>query len=128
MWDSRILVSFYNELEKIAEGPTKVVITSPAHPSKSHKKEALHERAARRAKGFIAGALPTSAGIRYLVPRQEEIKESLRVGKHVGQKMIPGLHPSTHSKLQAIAGLGAGILGAAYAGKDKKPSRVIVQL
>ena len=116
MWDSRILASFYAELEKIAEGPTKVVITTPKHTAKSDKKESLHERVARRAKGFVAGALPTSAGIRYLAPVEDIAKG------------VKGLKPGLHSKLQTVAGLGAGVLGAAYAGKDKKPSRVIVQL
>ena len=119
MWDSRILASFYDELEKIAEGPTKVVITSPGGSSASKRKgkeETLGDRAVRRLKGFAAGALPTAAGIKYLAP----VKDL--------EKGVRGLHPGTHSKLQVAAGLGAGILGSAYASKDKKPSRVIVQL
>lgn len=110
---SHLLSAFYDELEKIAEGQTTVVIKPSAHK----KDQEPNDQTARVAKGFAAGALPTAAAMRYLVP-----------AKDVGKGITFGLHPSTHSKAQMLAGLGAGVLGAAYAKKHKKPSQVMVQL
>lgn len=114
MWD-QVLSSFYDELEKIGAAP-EVVISAPK--KRKEDRESLKERLLRRVKGFAAGALPTAAGIRYLVPMRDTRPEM----------RIRGLKPRTHSKLQALGGLSAGVLGAALAGKDSKPSRVIVQL
>jgi hypothetical protein len=108
----QILSSFYDELEKIAEGQTTVVIKPSGKKEKEEPATAAHI-----AKGFAAGALPTAAGVRYLAPVRD-----------LAKGVTFGLHPSTHSKLQMIAGLGAGVLGAAHARKHKKPSTVMVQL
>lgn len=117
----QFLASFYDELEKIAEGQTTVVIK----PSGAKKKEerGTGEKAVHVAKGFAAGSLPTAAAVRYLIPARDIAK---REGEAVARTF--GIHPNLHSKLQLAAGLGAGALGAAYAAKHKKPSQVMVQL
>lgn len=122
MWES-VLSSFYDELEKIGAAPELVI----SAPKKRKEHEPARERVLRRLKGFAAGALPTAAGVRYLVPRAESVRPEL-VEAIRGAKIVRGLHPATHTKLQTVAGLGAGVLGAALAGKDSKSSRVIVQL
>lgn len=122
MWES-VLSSFYDELEKIGAAPELVIST----PKRKKERESAHDRVLRRLKGFAAGALPTAAGVRYLVPRAESVRPEL-VKVIRGTKIVRGLHPATHTKLQAVAGLGAGVLGAALAGKDSKSPKVIVQL
>ncbi len=115
MWET-VMSSFYDELEKLG-APPELIISAAPPPKKRERKERIRERLLRRAKGFAAGSLPTAAGIRYLIP-----------AKDVGKGVMRGLKPSTHSLLQAAGGVGAGVLGAALAHKDSKPSRVIVQL
>jgi hypothetical protein len=109
----QFLGSYYDELEKIGEGPTTVVVST----KQTRAKEKPSGKLERMVKGFAAGSLPTAAGVRYLIP----VKTLEKPGWGL-------LHPATHSKLQTAAGLGAGILGAAIASKRKKSPQVMIQL
>lgn len=91
------LPSFFDEIEKIAEESDR------------------SDRVSKAAKGFVAGALPTAAALRFLVPRAEAAKE--------GIKAVRGLQPSTHSWLQSIGGLAVGTAGAVKALRDHKKSK-----
>jgi hypothetical protein len=116
------LHSFFDELEKIAEGQTTVVIKTPGPLARKKEEKGIGEKGVHYAKGFAAGALPTAAAVRYLIPTKDIARE--------GEKAVRtfGVHPNLHSKLQLAAGLTAGTLGLGYAAKHRKPSQVMVQL
>ena len=91
------MTAFFDELQKIAEDQDK------------------QDRLVRAAKGFVAGALPTAAALRFLIQRAEAAKE--------GIKAVRGLQPNIHSWLQSAGGAAAGIAGAARALKSENGGR-----